>query len=233
MAEEAELVHELRMLAEGYRQAATDELLIEGEGTEDQRDMESMADAMDRAAAVIERVTAERDEEKRVLSAIPGLSGVLAGTHCIVPVEPTEAMEKNAALQAFMADWEDVTDDECVAIATIYAAMISEGRADQMSDIVERLRAKKWPATINAIDEAADEIERLRAANAKAEAENATLRTRLAEAEKVIEPFAKAAEIKLCGIWRDDENFGRTDASSRLTFGHLRAARKWKEAGNG
>lgn len=40
-----------------------------------------------------------------------------------------------------------------------------------------------------------------------------------------LEPFAKAADIKLCGEWRDDERFGQTDVSFHLTFGDLREAR--------
>jgi len=48
--------------------------------------------------------------------------------------------------------------------------------------------------------------------------ENAKLR-------EALEPFAKAADIKLCGEWRDDERFGQTDVSFHLTFGDLRKAR--------
>jgi hypothetical protein len=42
---------------------------------------------------------------------------------------------------------------------------------------------------------------------------------------EALEPFAKAADVRLCGEWRDDERFGGTDASSRLTFCDLRRAR--------
>jgi hypothetical protein len=42
---------------------------------------------------------------------------------------------------------------------------------------------------------------------------------------EALEPFAKAADIKLCGDWRDDERFAQTDVGHYLTFGHLRAAR--------
>lgn len=52
--------------------------------------------------------------------------------------------------------------------------------------------------------EAAAEIKRLRAALA---------------------PFAKAADVKLCGEWRDDQHFGQTDVTFHLTFGDLRRAR--------
>lgn len=45
-----------------------------------------------------------------------------------------------------------------------------------------------------------------------------------------LEPFAKAADIKLCGDWRDDERFAQTDVGHYLTFGHLRAARAALEA---
>lgn len=40
-----------------------------------------------------------------------------------------------------------------------------------------------------------------------------------------LEPFAKAAEIRLCGEWRDDQKFGMTDVGHHLTFGDLRRAR--------
>lgn len=42
---------------------------------------------------------------------------------------------------------------------------------------------------------------------------------------KALEPFAKAADVKLCGEWKDDERFGQTDVSFYLTFGDLRRAR--------
>ncbi|MGP9819245.1 hypothetical protein ACTZWW_04450 [Salinarimonas sp. NSM] len=51
----------------------------------------------------------------------------------------------------------------------------------------------------------------------EAQAETARLRAAL-------EPFAKAAGIKLCGEWRDDERFSQTDVGSYLTFGDLRRA---------
>lgn len=51
------------------------------------------------------------------------------------------------------------------------------------------------------------------------------LSARLQEAEKALEPFAKAADIKLCGDWRDDQYFGQTDVGFHLTFGDLRRAR--------
>ncbi|QWY83249.1 hypothetical protein [Rhizobium phage RHph_X2_25] len=43
--------------------------------------------------------------------------------------------------------------------------------------------------------------------------------------KEALEPFAKAADVKLCGEWRDDERFGQTDVSFYLTFGDLRRAR--------
>lgn len=42
---------------------------------------------------------------------------------------------------------------------------------------------------------------------------------------EALEPFAKAADIKLCGEFEDRERFGRTDVSHHLTFGDLRKAR--------
>lgn len=41
---------------------------------------------------------------------------------------------------------------------------------------------------------------------------------------EALEPFAKAAEIKLCGEWADDKHFGQTDVGFYLTFGDLRKA---------
>jgi hypothetical protein len=40
-----------------------------------------------------------------------------------------------------------------------------------------------------------------------------------------LEPFAKAADIKLCGEWADDKHFSQTDVGFYLTFGDLRQAR--------
>jgi hypothetical protein len=42
---------------------------------------------------------------------------------------------------------------------------------------------------------------------------------------EALEPFAKAADIKLCGEWADDKHFGQTDVGFHLTFGDLRRAR--------
>ena len=63
--------------------------------------------------------------------------------------------------------------------------------------------------------------ERLAAVTADRDAAIAE-RDRMREA---LEPFAKAADIKLCGEWQDRERFCRTDVGHYLTFGHLRAAR--------
>ena len=48
---------------------------------------------------------------------------------------------------------------------------------------------------------------------------------RLREAVEVIEPFAEAGRVKLCGEWKDHERFGQTDVNFHLTFGDLRRAR--------
>lgn len=42
---------------------------------------------------------------------------------------------------------------------------------------------------------------------------------------EALEPFAKAADIKLCGEWRDDQSISRTDVAFSITFGDLRRAR--------
>jgi hypothetical protein len=52
-----------------------------------------------------------------------------------------------------------------------------------------------------------------------------TVLARLARAEGALEPFAKAADVKLCGEWNDDECFGQTDVGFYLSFGDLRRAR--------
>ena len=49
---------------------------------------------------------------------------------------------------------------------------------------------------------------------------------KVAELQEALKPFAKAADVKLCGEWRDDERFGHTDITFHLTFGDLRAARR-------
>lgn len=53
----------------------------------------------------------------------------------------------------------------------------------------------------------------------------AELEAELAWVREALEPFAKAADIKLCGEFEDSERFGPTDISHHLTFGDLRAAR--------
>lgn len=61
----------------------------------------------------------------------------------------------------------------------------------------------------------------------------AALEARLAEAERVIEPFAKRAG-KLDGLWGDhDTQWSPEYGSVAITIGDLRAARAWKENGNG
>lgn len=42
---------------------------------------------------------------------------------------------------------------------------------------------------------------------------------------EAMEPFAKAADIRLCGEWRDDEKISQTDVPFYITFGDLRRAR--------
>ncbi|NBW15810.1 MAG: hypothetical protein EBR82_48270 [Caulobacteraceae bacterium] len=49
---------------------------------------------------------------------------------------------------------------------------------------------------------------------------------RLRELEAAVEPFAKAADIKLCGEWRDDQSIQPTDTAFYVTFGDLRRARR-------
>lgn len=41
---------------------------------------------------------------------------------------------------------------------------------------------------------------------------------------EALEPFAKAADIRLCGEWRDDEKISQTDVPFYITFGDLRRA---------
>lgn len=87
-------------------------------------------------------------------------------------------------------------------------------------NLIERLRAEHarnggqgayaWSSR-ELCGKAATEIERL---TAQVEA-----------MREALEPFAKAADIKLCGEWRDDEHFSQTDVGYHLRFGHLRNAR--------
>ena len=83
---------------------------------------------------------------------------------------------------------------------------------EQIAADVEAARSAEIPswlvldAVIAALESQAAQIEKLRAA---------------------VEPFAKAADVKLCGNdWPDDAHFGRTDVQFYLTFGHLRTARQ-------
>lgn len=56
-------------------------------------------------------------------------------------------------------------------------------------------------------------------------AESARLTARIKVLEEALKPFAEAADIKLCGEWRDHESVGRTDIGWHIKFGHLRRAR--------
>lgn len=56
------------------------------------------------------------------------LTAIAEGRSVAVPVEPTEGMKQNAAMQAMMTDWEDTTEDERVDIITIYRAMIAAAK---------------------------------------------------------------------------------------------------------
>ena len=51
------------------------------------------------------------------------------------------------------------------------------------------------------------------------------LSARVKELEAALGPFANAADIKLCGEWRDDQSVKPTDTASYITFGDLRRAR--------
>lgn len=51
-----------------------------------------------------------------------------------------------------------------------------------------------------------------------------SLVTELLALRAAVKPFAKAADIRLCGDFRDDERFGHTDLTFHLTFGDLRRA---------
>lgn len=68
----------------------------------------------------------------------------------------------------------------------------------------------------------------------KLKAENQALRERLAEAEKVIEPFAEYG-LAMSSSYEDKPDdlgyiaFGAAEGEYVLTVGHLRAAAKWKE----
>ena len=68
------------------------------------------------------------------------------------------------------------------------------------------------------------------ALKAKAVAALIASEAKVAELQEALKPFAKAADVKLCGEWRDDERFGHTDITFHLTFGDLRAARRALEA---
>jgi hypothetical protein len=59
----------------------------------------------------------------------------------------------------------------------------------------------------------------------RAEARAALEAAGIEKMREALEPFAKAADVKLCGEWRDDEHFGQTDVGFYLTFGDLRRAR--------
>lgn len=68
------------------------------------------------------------------------------------------------------------------------------------------------------------------ALKSEAAAALAASEAKVAELQEALKPFAKAADVKLCGEWRDDERFGHTDITFHLTFGDLRAARRALEA---
>lgn len=70
------------------------------------------------------------------------------------------------------------------------------------------------------------DLERLAEAFARFDTERtATLERENAALREALEPFAKAADIRLCGEWRDDQHFSQTDVGFHLTFGDLRRAR--------
>jgi|GEM_PF-4501603 len=57
------------------------------------------------------------------------------------------------------------------------------------------------------------------------EAALAAKHAEIARLREALEPFAKAADIKLCGEWKDHERFSQTDVGFHLSFGDLRSAR--------
>jgi len=51
----------------------------------------------------------------------------------------------------------------------------------------------------------------------------------MGEIERALEPFSKAADVKLCaepGYWSDEKSIKNTDVASGITFGDLRRARQ-------
>lgn len=64
-----------------------------------------------------------------------------------------------------------------------------------------------------------------RCQNASLQAELAQKDAEIAALRRALEPFAKAADIKLCGVWLDIDRIGGTDTAYHITFGDLRKAR--------
>jgi len=88
--------------------------------------------------------------------------------------------------------------------------------ADTITRLVEeRDEARELAQLFSQVSRKPDWIARAAASEAK-----------VAELQEALKPFAKAADVKLCGEWRDDERFGHTDITFHLTFGDLRAARR-------
>lgn len=92
---------------------------------------------------------------------------------------------------------------------------------DNAADLIQRLAGQ--------VAEARERTEReVSATRADAWAERTAriaAEARLREAVEVMEPFAKAGAIKLCGEWKDHEYIGGTDVGFYLNFGDIRRAR--------
>jgi hypothetical protein len=100
--------------------------------------------------------------------------------------------------------------------------------ADQVKELTERLdgaecRVIELTMTQEALNGKIDLVE----------AQRNAAKAALAEARKVIEPFAKRAGM-LDGIWRDHETHWRPECgNTTITVGNLRAASRWLQANKG
>lgn len=112
-------------------------------------------------------------------------------------------------------------------------ARVRELEADNAAVVTfskhSRERAYAESARVRELEKKVDEVRQVRDRNIeRAESAIRDWHAEKARADRLaaaVAPFARAADIKLCGEWRDDQTFGQTDVAFYLTFGDLRRAK--------
>lgn len=160
----------------------------------------------DTLQAEIERLTRERDEARAYLKAF-----------VYATIDPDD---KRADAQLHKANpsmgWLFFHDDTKAGGRQILSSQVR--RAMEIVGY-DRLKIEAHGTTV------ADDLVEANRARRVAEAQRDEALATVARLREALGPFAKAAEVKLCGEFADSDFFHRTDIGAHLVFGDIRRAR--------